>query len=102
MSEKKKPNYHIEWPEGAEIKMPPQHLEEIKNVVRLKGTKTEKQKKYDLFKQKIINELQEEYDEINISQSFGEIEKKEIREALHEFIYDIDGMTIETIRIIAE
>ena len=30
MSEKKKPNYHIEWPEGAEIKMHPQHLEEIK------------------------------------------------------------------------
>ena len=27
---------------------------------------------------------------------------EEIREALHEFIYDIDGMTIETIRIIAE
>ena len=27
---------------------------------------------------------------------------EEIREALHEFIYDIDGMTIETIRIITE
>ncbi len=27
---------------------------------------------------------------------------EEIREALHEFIYDIDGMHIETIRIITE
>ena len=27
---------------------------------------------------------------------------EEINEALHEFIYDIDGMTIETIRIISE
>ncbi len=27
---------------------------------------------------------------------------EEIREALHEFIYDIDGMQIETIRIITE
>ena len=27
---------------------------------------------------------------------------QEIREALHEFIYDIDGMKIETIRILTE
>ena len=27
---------------------------------------------------------------------------EEINEALHEFIYDIDGMTIETSRIISE
>ena len=27
---------------------------------------------------------------------------EEINEAMHEFIYDIDGMTIETIRIISE
>tara|TARA_R110001583_G_scaffold25328_1_gene91702 strand:- start:401 stop:559 length:159 start_codon:yes stop_codon:yes gene_type:complete len=27
---------------------------------------------------------------------------EEINEAIHEFIYDIDGMTIDTIRIIAE
>ena len=27
---------------------------------------------------------------------------EEINEALHEFIYDIDGMTIETIRIISD
>tara|TARA_R110002012_G_scaffold258763_1_gene439833 strand:+ start:120 stop:278 length:159 start_codon:yes stop_codon:yes gene_type:complete len=27
---------------------------------------------------------------------------EEINEALHEFVYDIDGITIETIRIISE
>jgi|TARA_R100000541_G_C1859742_1_gene79026 hypothetical protein len=27
---------------------------------------------------------------------------QEIREALHEFIYDIDGMKIETIRVLVE
>ena len=27
---------------------------------------------------------------------------EEINEALHEFVYDIDGITIETIRIITE
>ena len=74
------------------------HLEEIKNVVRLKGTKAEKQKKYDLLKQKITNELQEEYDEITISQSFGEIEKKEIREALLYENIRPDGRGFDEIR----
>ena len=52
----------------------------------------------DNDKQKIINELQEEYDEINISQSFGEIEKKEIREALLYENIRPDGREFDEIR----
>ena len=44
MSEKKKPEYQITWPEGAELKMDPKHLMEIRNSL-------ETQFKFMIYKQ---------------------------------------------------
>ena len=56
------------------------YLDDLRSVVKSEDNKTDKQEKYDSLREKIMNELSEEFEESDINMSLDYIEKKEIRE----------------------
>ncbi|RZP15250.1 MAG: polyribonucleotide nucleotidyltransferase [Chloroflexi bacterium] len=74
------------------------YLEDLQSVVKSQDNKTDKQEKYDSLREKIMNELSEEFEESDINMSLDYIEKKEIRDALLNEEIRPDGRNFDEIR----
>ena len=74
------------------------YLDDLRSVVKSEDNKTDKQEKYDSLREKIMNELSEEFEESDINMSLDYIEKKEIRDALLNEEIRPDGRNFDEIR----
>ena len=74
------------------------YLDDLRSVVKSEDNKTDKQEKYDSLREKIMNELSEEFEESDINMSLDYIEKKEIRDALLNQEIRPDGRNFDEIR----
>jgi len=74
------------------------YLDDIKNIVKSKDNKTEKQDKYHVLRETILNDFAEDFDPLDISISLDSIEKKEIRNALLNEEIRPDGREFDEIR----
>ena len=74
------------------------YLDDLRSVVKSEDNKTDKQEKYDSLREKIMNELSEEFEESDINMSLDYIEKKEIRDALLNEEIRPDGRNYDEIR----
>ena len=74
------------------------YLDDLRSVVKSEDNKTDKQEKYDSLREKIMNELLEEFEESDINMSLDYIEKKEIRDALLNEEIRPDGRNFDEIR----
>tara|TARA_B110000438_G_scaffold88942_1_gene88415 strand:+ start:638 stop:2839 length:2202 start_codon:yes stop_codon:yes gene_type:complete len=74
------------------------YLDDIKNIVKSKDNKTEKQDKYHELRETIENNFAEEFESQDISISLDSIEKKEIRNALLNEEIRPDGREFDEIR----
>ena len=74
------------------------YLEDLQSVVKSQDNKTDKQEKYDSLREKIMDDLSEEFEESDINMSLDYIEKKEIRDALLNEEIRPDGRNFDEIR----
>ena len=74
------------------------YLEDLQSVVKSQDNKTDKQEKYDSLREKIMDDLSEEFEESDINMSLDYIEKKEIRDALLNEEIRPDGRNFDDIR----
>ena len=74
------------------------YLKDLQSVVKSQDNKTDKQEKYDSLREKIMDDLSEEFEESDINMSLDYIEKKEIRDALLNEEIRPDGRNFDEIR----
>ena len=74
------------------------YLDDLRSVVKSEDNKTDKQEKYDSLREKIMDDLSEEFEESDINMSLDYIEKKEIRDALLNEEIRPDGRNFDEIR----
>ena len=84
--------------EDIKSKISESYLSDLKSIVRSKDNKTDKKAKYDLIRDKILEDFSEEFEELDINMSLDFIEKKEIRDALLNEEIRPDGRTFDEIR----
>ena len=74
------------------------YLKDLQSVVKSQDNKTDKQEKYDSLREKIMDDLSEEFEESDKNKSLDYIEKKEIRDALLNEEIRPDGRNFDEIR----